>query len=262
MAKAAAAAAIASFAAELGSSFVADIHNVVVDAAHVVAFNSDGIGRRREIDRIVREATQKYHVQGLEVNVAVWNMHVTVESNFHDVLQTGCQKMGKGGGFIVTIFAGSGSVENDHHRGFENWRCDGNQTQNGSVVTFLPTGNADRLRSTLLIIRAGRQLQSLSDDDCRNGLIVYLNEQGLGDVPVLQGRSNYRLCSMFESQYIWLALRRTGYPAGGGAGESYQTDDGRRNAIIAYLHNESRGGYSVTQLQGMSSFDLCGMVGH
>ena len=63
-------------------------------------------------------------------------MHLSVNYNFDDMLESGIDRMGNGGGFRVVVFTGSGYIRNNGDRGYENWHCSGICSQNGNVINF------------------------------------------------------------------------------------------------------------------------------
>jgi hypothetical protein len=101
-----------------------------------IGFDLDVIGRQREIARIEETARLNYEKAGMHVNIAIWNMHIRENHHFEDILDSGLQPMGRGGGFRVVVFHGAGHLRNDGDQGSDNWRCSGNQVQQGNVVTF------------------------------------------------------------------------------------------------------------------------------
>ena len=106
-----------------------------------IGFDLDTIGRQREIAYIVEKAKIEYEKAGMRVNIAVWNMHVPIDgdSHFNQLIESGLRPMGRGGGFRIVVFRGSGFVKNNGALGFDNWRCSGNVAQRGNICTFKPT---------------------------------------------------------------------------------------------------------------------------
>ncbi|CAI6331761.1 unnamed protein product [Periconia digitata] len=103
-----------------------------------IGFDLDVIGRQREIAFIEDQATTEYTKAGMNVNVAVWNMHVPVRYSFDDKIESGFKPMGRGGGFRVVVFRGGGYITNLGSGGPDNWLCTGNTIERGNVVEFRP----------------------------------------------------------------------------------------------------------------------------
>lgn len=115
-----------------------DGRRLFVDAFDKVGFDLDVIGRKRHIQWLEEAARSAYAAVGMNVNIAVWNMHLPEDHHFSDILDSGLCKMGEGGGFRIVVFRGSGWIRNDGARGFENWRCSGNQRIEDNVIRFKP----------------------------------------------------------------------------------------------------------------------------
>lgn len=127
-----------AIALEAISSFMPDVKSFFVNAFDKVGFDLDTIGRKRHaqlIEEKMRSTFEGYHYN---VNIAVWNMHLNEDHDFEHILVTGLVPMGNGGGFRVVVFQGGGWLRNNGDRGYENWRCSGNLSQNNNVITFYP----------------------------------------------------------------------------------------------------------------------------
>ena len=107
-----------------------------IGAFDKIGFDLDVIGREREIAHIEEKTRSTYEKAGTKVNIAVWNMHVPVKQHFNDVLDSGLQPMGRGGGFRVVVFRGDGYIKNLGAQGLDNWRCSGNKKHQDITVTF------------------------------------------------------------------------------------------------------------------------------
>ena len=123
-----------NLAVALGSAFIPNVHNIVVNWGDKVGFDMDTTGRTREIAHMVQRAQAVYG----NVNIAVWNMHVPVNEEFRNIIESGLVKMGNGGGFCIVVFRGDGYLRNNGCRGFENWCCVGNQRQDNNTIYFDP----------------------------------------------------------------------------------------------------------------------------
>lgn len=132
----AAATAAVTVAAAFAQSFIPDVTQFVISWTDKVGFDLDWVGRTRMIAQIEQQARIIY---GNGVNIAVWNMHVPVYETFNKLVESGWVKMGNGGGFRFVVFRGSGILQNNGGRGFENWRVSGNLRQDDNVMTFFDT---------------------------------------------------------------------------------------------------------------------------
>jgi hypothetical protein len=128
--------AAAAFVVQLGGTFIPDIHNLAINAFDKIGFDMDKVGRQRMINEICRDARAEFGKLNLKYNIAVWNMHVSCEDDFEGIVTTGLKKMGNGGGFCVVVFTGRGKLTNNSHLGYDNWRCEGNLSRDGNVITF------------------------------------------------------------------------------------------------------------------------------
>jgi hypothetical protein len=63
-------------------------------------------------------------------------MHIPESHHFENILETGPQPMGRGGGFRLVVFTGRGFMRNDGGLGLDNWRCGGNMVMDGDSVRF------------------------------------------------------------------------------------------------------------------------------
>jgi hypothetical protein len=122
------------------TSFLPDIHGLAINAFDKVGFDLDTTGRKRQTQWIEETFRSAFWNNGYgQVNIAIWNMHLNEEHYFSDpILVTGLVPMGNGGGFRVVVFKGDGWLKNNGDRGFENWCCSGNQSQDGNVISFRP----------------------------------------------------------------------------------------------------------------------------
>ncbi|USP75069.1 hypothetical protein yc1106_02343 [Curvularia clavata] len=94
-------------------NFLPNATTTVTNIFHKVAFDLDTIGRARQTSFIEESARVAYTNAGLDVNIAVWNMHIPEAHHFERILETGLQPMGRGGGFRVVVFQGKGWLRND-----------------------------------------------------------------------------------------------------------------------------------------------------
>jgi len=129
------AAGIALLSTALGD-LVTPATTLTINACDKVGFDLDTTGRRRHVLWMEEKTRAAYDKEGLAVNIAIWNMHIEEEHHFYSILDSGLCKMGKGGGFRIVVFRGSGYLKNKGHRGFENWCCSGKQSQNDNVINF------------------------------------------------------------------------------------------------------------------------------
>lgn len=125
--------------AKVFEGFVPAGVGLAINAFDKVGFDSDPVGRTRRIAEIEETARIAYRNRGYPaVNIAIWNMHLPERHEMdHDgLLESGTVPMGKGGGFRIVVFTGAGYLENRGARGFENWRCSGNQRLEGNTIRF------------------------------------------------------------------------------------------------------------------------------
>jgi len=99
---------------------------------------SDITRRKRHTAMIEKQISAAYNSLSIAVNIAIWNMHLNEDHSFQNILDSGIQKMGNGGGFRLVVFKGGGYLRNNRVRGFETWCCIGNQYQQDNVITFNP----------------------------------------------------------------------------------------------------------------------------
>lgn len=112
--------------------------DLFINATDKVGFDLDTTGRARETKMLEEQIRAAFEQSGSKINIAIWNMHLNEDHYFSDIAFSKLSPMGKGGGFRVVAFFGNGWIRNDGDRGFENWICSGNQTQNGNKITFNP----------------------------------------------------------------------------------------------------------------------------
>jgi hypothetical protein len=110
--------------------------NLFINAFDKVGFDLDTTGRARETKMIEEQIRSAFENEGWRVNIAIWNMHINEDHHFNDIVVSKLSPMGKGGGFRVVVFLGSGWIRNDGDRGFENWLCSGNQEQSDNIIRF------------------------------------------------------------------------------------------------------------------------------
>ncbi|CAM6104575.1 unnamed protein product [Calypogeia fissa] len=118
------------------SGFIPNVTSLVINATDKVGFDLDTTGRKRHILWMEESARSAYERRGVRVNIAMWNMHLEEDHWFGGILDTGLCKMGNGGGFRIVVFRGTGWLQNKGARGFDNWCCSGNQSQNGNLISF------------------------------------------------------------------------------------------------------------------------------
>jgi hypothetical protein len=109
-----------STAAKFGESFIEDGRTLAINGFDTIRFDTNVVGRQHETNSIIRDAKVSYG-DG-RFTIAVWNMHVHCsEDNFDNLLTTGIKNMGNGGGFLVVLFRGRGTLTNQSHDGNDNW---------------------------------------------------------------------------------------------------------------------------------------------
>ena len=101
-----------------------------------IAFDLDRIGRAREIAFLEEKARSTYEKNGIKVNIAVWNMHLSADHKFDHILDTGLRPMGRGGGFRIVVFKGKGRLTIGGEGGASNWRVSGKVMEEGNVAQF------------------------------------------------------------------------------------------------------------------------------
>ena len=105
-----------------------------------IGFDLDYVGRARQISLIEETARSTYQQAGIQVNIAVWNMHIREKHHFDGILETGLQPMGAGGGFRIVVFTGKGYIGNGNEAADHNWRVSGNCVVREDVATCGPAG--------------------------------------------------------------------------------------------------------------------------
>ena len=118
------------------NDFIPHVTSLAINASDKVGFDLDTTGRKREVLMINENIQSAYNEKNVQVNIAIWNMHIDEEHHFNNIIVSGLTKMGNGGGFRVVVFKGDGYLKNNGDRGFENWCCSGNQTQNNNIINF------------------------------------------------------------------------------------------------------------------------------
>ncbi len=120
------------------TAFLPNAVTFAVNAFDKVGFDMDTTGRKRHVLWIEETLRMQFWTAGYgRVNIAIWNMHLNEDHYFQDpILVTGLVPMGNGGGFRVVVFKGDGWLRNNGARGYDNWCCSGNQTQNDNVISF------------------------------------------------------------------------------------------------------------------------------
>ncbi|KAH7394990.1 hypothetical protein DE146DRAFT_756872 [Phaeosphaeria sp. MPI-PUGE-AT-0046c] len=101
-----------------------------------IGFDLDHIGRQRETAYLSETVKVAYDKAGIQINVAIWNMHIPEVHHFDDIIETALSPMGKGGGFRIVVFRGDGYLRNDGALGLDNWRCSGHVVQEGRLAAF------------------------------------------------------------------------------------------------------------------------------
>lgn len=129
------AAGIALLSTALGD-FITPATSLSINACDKVGFDLDTTGRKRHVLWTEEKVRAAYNLQGMGVNIAIWNIHIDEEHNFDFILDSGICTMGNGGGFRVVVFRGRGYLKNNGDRGFENWCCSGKQSQKDNVIYF------------------------------------------------------------------------------------------------------------------------------
>lgn len=129
------AAGLALLSTALGD-LVTPATKLTINACDKVGFDLDTTGRKRHVLWMEEKTRAVYDLEGMGVNIAIWNMHIDEEHHFGSILDSGLCKMGNGGGFRIVVFRGSGYLKNNGGRGFENWCCSGKQSQKDNVITF------------------------------------------------------------------------------------------------------------------------------
>ncbi len=110
--------------------------NLTINAFDKVRFDLDTTSRKRRVYQIHESASSHYEAKGIQVNIAIWNMHLEEDHHFEDILKSKLCKMGKGGGFRVVVFRGKGWLQNNGEGGIANWYCSGNQQREDNVIRF------------------------------------------------------------------------------------------------------------------------------
>ena len=128
----------AALLTETLGGFIPSATNLAINAFDKVGFDLDNTGRERHIKWMEEKTRAAYASRSLNVNIAIWNMHLDEDHHFDGILDSGLCAMGKGGGFRIVVFTGKGHLRNKGARGFENWRCSGQQRQNGNLISFSP----------------------------------------------------------------------------------------------------------------------------
>jgi hypothetical protein len=116
--------------------FIPHATTLSINALHKAGFDLDSTGRKRHILWMEEHTRAAYDRCSQNVNIAIWNMHLDVDHDFQGILDSGLCEMGKGGGFRIVVFTGSGYLQNNGARGFENWCCSGNQEQQDNLISF------------------------------------------------------------------------------------------------------------------------------
>ncbi|CAG5186308.1 uncharacterized protein ALTATR162_LOCUS11548 [Alternaria atra] len=79
--------------------FLPNTTTMPTDPFNKISFDLDRIGRARQTSLIEETTRVTYAKQGMQLNIAIWNMHIPESHDFKDILETGLQPMGRGGGF-------------------------------------------------------------------------------------------------------------------------------------------------------------------
>lgn len=116
--------------------FLSNSTTLPTNPFHKIGFDLDHIGRARQASLIEETIRIVYGEKEVKVNVAIWNMHIPESHYFHDILETGLQPMGRGGGFRVVVFTGKGWLANRGGREKGDWMFSGNYVVDGGVVKF------------------------------------------------------------------------------------------------------------------------------
>ncbi|QEI40940.1 hypothetical protein BMF77_01522 [Dolichospermum sp. UHCC 0315A] len=128
-----------ALATQLLTSFIPDVHNFFINAFDKVGFDLDTTGRSRHTKWMAEQLRVGFWNNGYGgVNIAIWNMHLNEDHHFENILVSGLERMGNGGGFRFVVFQGGGWLRNNGDRGYENWLCSGNQSIKNNVITFNP----------------------------------------------------------------------------------------------------------------------------
>jgi hypothetical protein len=102
-----------------------------------ISLDLDQIGRAREIAFVEEAARSTYEQNGINVNVAVWNMHIPEYHKFDHILDTRLRPTGRRGGFRVIVLQGKGPLAIGGEGGTSNWQVSGNVMVQGNVAQFL-----------------------------------------------------------------------------------------------------------------------------
>lgn len=125
--------------------FLPQATTTVTSIIDKIAFDLDYIGRAREIARIRETAEVAYTRANISVNIVVWNMHIPEQHNFREILETGLQPMGRGGGFRVVVFQGEGRFTNLGQRASHNCLYSGNYVEKDhQTVVFRHVSHNER----------------------------------------------------------------------------------------------------------------------
>ena len=88
----------------------AKINNIGERVCQRAAFDLNKAGWEQKIAEMIQNAQRRY---GNHLNVAAWNMHLSVDQTFSDIIKTNTIKMSDGSGFCIVVFRGSGSLRNN-----------------------------------------------------------------------------------------------------------------------------------------------------
>lgn len=118
--------------------------------ASKLCFLWDTIGRHRQAQMIMEQTRIAFHREDWAVNIAIWNVHLSEEHHFDEMLITEQLPMGKGGGFRMVVFLGGGYLQNEGKQNRGNWLWHGITSKQGNKIIFSPaTGPSEQVESRL-----------------------------------------------------------------------------------------------------------------
>lgn len=123
--------------AKFGEALVKHTWRVPVDPSDKAKFDQDHAGRAQTMAWMEELAITTYAPYNM--NIAIMNMDVElVGMQFERPMFSGLVKVGNGGGFRITVFAGSGFFQIGGDSGINNWRASGNLIREGTYFAYQP----------------------------------------------------------------------------------------------------------------------------